>query len=473
VTYVERACPVDVEAALIGSVECGTLQVPESRSQGTGQVRLLVTTLTPPRVTSGDPLLVVGTDIATRPNYAGIAPLAQRTGRQIIFLEQRGTAHSEPSLACPGQTRATVGWAVPTGSLAWRAEAALQARRCYQHLTDLGVDVASYSVADMADDLADLIDVRGLAPVTVVSYGSTSLIAIELLRRHGDDVRAMVLDTPDLPGVDARIRTPMATASAITTVLRWCRADMTCASLYPRPANLLARALGTLADRPIRLRVQTPAGGAHVVLDPAMLVRVARQSMTDGGSAGIWGLPTAVPRLLDAVVRDDRARLRLALGELLGAQGPWCAGYRDKCMTAHVVDEGVWNTVLCRDIEPFTPLDRLPSPAPLAFRVAYDRAWWWEVCPHWPVPSADETEIEPLATDVPMLILVGGLAGPVSRSAVSRWTARMPNASIVVDPTGSHNVLGTPCMGELRDRWLADFRPPPLHPACAPTRLEW
>jgi hypothetical protein len=110
VTYAGRDCPVEVAAALVGSVACGTLEVPENRREDEGVVRLLVTTLTPARVAAEAPLLVVGTDMATRPNYAGIATVAQRTARPVIFLEQRGTAHSDrPSAVPPRHRRASNG----------------------------------------------------------------------------------------------------------------------------------------------------------------------------------------------------------------------------------------------------------------------------------------------------------------------------------------------------------------------------
>jgi pimeloyl-ACP methyl ester carboxylesterase len=349
----------------------------------------------------------------------------------------------------------------------------VRARDCHDYLSDHGIDVAAYGVEEMAADLADLIDVRRLAPVTLVTYGSTSRIALELLRRHSGDVRALVLDTPDLPGVDPRALAPATTASAIAKVLRWCQADRDCRTRHPEPTTLLRRAQSQLSARPLRLDAQTPTGDVRVVLDPALLVRLARQSLTDGGSAGTWGLPLALPRLFTAVLRSDRPRLRLALGELLGAQGPWCAGYRNKCMSSHVVDEGVWNTVLCRDIAPFTSPDAPRTASRPGFRQAYDDSWWWDVCSHWPVPPASATTAEPLITDVPVLVLVGGLAAPVPEETIRRWTARMPHVSIVVDPTGSHNVLGIGCMGEIRDGWLTDPHPVPVHPACAATRLEW
>ena len=48
-----------------------------------------------------DPMFHAGAELALTPGYSGVAPLAQRVHREVIMLDQRGTGHSEPSLACP------------------------------------------------------------------------------------------------------------------------------------------------------------------------------------------------------------------------------------------------------------------------------------------------------------------------------------------------------------------------------------
>ena len=100
--YSSRPCPDDVASAIVGTAECGTLTVPESRGSGGDRtVEALVVTVTPPEITAPDPILVVGADLATSLNYAGVIPVALRTGHRVVFLEQRGTSHSVPSLGCP------------------------------------------------------------------------------------------------------------------------------------------------------------------------------------------------------------------------------------------------------------------------------------------------------------------------------------------------------------------------------------
>jgi pimeloyl-ACP methyl ester carboxylesterase len=473
--YASRECPAEIAAALVGTVECGTLTVPENRSENIGWVRLLVTSLTPAEVLADDTIVVVGTDMASRPNYAGMAPLSQRTGRRVVVLEQRGTGHSEPSLACPEPEDPSqlITWSDRTGSRTWQRKANRLASRCLRSLVDAGVDVASYGVTEMAADVADLITLLDLAPADLISYGSASRIAFELMRAHPDVLRAVVLDTPDVPGSDPRALAAGRTRSAVAQVLLWCHQDPDCRGTYPNPLGLLRRALAAIAERPISVPVDTQGSRQRVVLDPALLVRVARQALTDGGSAGSWGLPEALPALLAAVADRDRARVAVALTELLGVQGPLCPGYRGKCMSAHVVDEGVYNSVLCQDIVPLAPSVRPARAAGQGLHRAYDRSWWWSICEHWPVGPADQGSTDPVRADVPVLILVGGLAASTPEHAIRAATRGLRNASVIRAPTGSHNVVGQPCLNRIRTAWLNDLTPRPRSPRCIEHRVDW
>jgi pimeloyl-ACP methyl ester carboxylesterase len=474
--YATTPCPEDVAVAVVGTVECGTLTVPESRpeagdpvSGADRTVRLLVVVVTPPGGTDHeDPMLVLGTEMATVPNYAGIVPLAQRTGRTVILLEPRGSAHSVPALACPPAAD-VVAWTDRTGSGQWRHKVAGLTRDCYGSLTAQGIDVAAYDVEEMAADAADLLVALDPGPVNVITYGSSSRIALELVRGHPGMLRTLVMDSPDFPGTDPRAVAAETTRSGIDQVLAWCAEDATCRGEHPRPAGLLDRALTTLDRNPITVPVETPDGQQTVRLDPGLLVRVARQAMTDGGSAGTWGLPTALPGLLAAVGRRDTGQVSAALSELLGYQGPLCAGYRPKCMPAHRVTEGVANTVLCRDVDPGRGPDE-PA-ASSGFRQAFDLGWWYAVCPDWPVATTHSSA--PVTTDVPTLVFVGGLAAPTPERVVRANTAGFTDLSVVVAPTGSHNVIGGGCLTGVRDTWVDDPHVDPSRPACLEQRLDW
>jgi len=147
-------------------------------------------------------------------------------------------------------------------------------------------------------------------------------------------------------------------------------------------------------------------------------------------------------------------------------------GYRGKCMSAHVVDEGVYNAVLCQDVAS-SPRTRSAPAAAHGFHLAYDRSWWWDVCERWPVGPAEMATADAVRTDVPVLVLAGGLAASTPEQVIRSATSSLRNVSVILAPTGSHNVIGQPCLYRLRTAWLNDLRPRPSEPHCVERRLEW
>ena len=196
-------CPDDVAGAVVGEIDCAMFTVPESRQPDGGDrtVQLFVATVRAPKAAPARPDPVLVTSLSSQPNYAGIAPLAQRVGRDVVMVDTRGTGHSLPSLECPEVDRTDAGvWAEPdpTGVL---VEAVQQ---CHARLTAAGVPVASYDLVEAAADLEDLRQALGIEQWNVTAYGNGSHLAVELLRQAPDTLRTLTLDSPDPPGLDPR-----------------------------------------------------------------------------------------------------------------------------------------------------------------------------------------------------------------------------------------------------------------------------
>jgi hypothetical protein len=189
-------CPADVADAVVGAVDCAWLTVPESRARPDSPlIQVLVTTVRAPSgAPDREPMLVTGS--ASRPNYAGIAPLAQRVRRDVIIVDTRGTGHSTPSLSCP-EVKATAPqiWVTPD-SADDRLRAAIAS--CHARLTSEGIGVASYdlveatSVREASIRTSALSSTRirrsttGSTPLTAISTGATGTAssAVSSTQRH-------------------------------------------------------------------------------------------------------------------------------------------------------------------------------------------------------------------------------------------------------------------------------------------------
>ena len=191
---------------IVAEVSCGYLTVPENRSKPGRSIRLLVTRVQPPAGSNpAEPLFVAGTETASVPGYSGTSPTAARVGREVIFLDPRGVGHSEPALECPevaGLTERTL--AMPVDDQATRTAFLDAVAGCHQRLTASGIDLGAYNVTEMAADAEDLRRALGIESWNVVTTGTASRIALEMLRWAPEHIRTVILDSPEVPGDDPR-----------------------------------------------------------------------------------------------------------------------------------------------------------------------------------------------------------------------------------------------------------------------------
>jgi pimeloyl-ACP methyl ester carboxylesterase len=459
--YATAPCPPDVSAVLVAEVICGYLTVPENRAKPGRTIRLLVTRIQPPAGTPrSEPVFRAGTDMAGTPNYAGTSPMAQRVRREVIILDARGTAHSEPSLDCPevaALTDRTL--AAPTDDPHTRAALLDAVGACHRRLTTAGIDLAAYNVTEMAADAEALRVALGVETWDVATSGTASRIALEMLRRTPEHIRAVLLDSPELPGADPRATAVDATRSALAAVLRLCAASPECERAFPDAEAALTGALAALDSRPATLTVRPNGRAVTVHFDAAMLLRVLRHMLSDGGSSGSFFTPGAVPRLLDAIVAGRLASLTSTLAAAFVGDLPYCVGYQPKCLQHHRQSLGVAYSVLCHDIAPFADPaipGRVASAAKMpGFVGAFGHSPYLDICERWPVGAAAANVAELVRSDVPVLVAVGAFAPYAPEASVRAGLAGLSHVTFLVDPAGGHNVVPrTPCIDEIRNDWL-------------------
>lgn len=456
------ACAPDILRAVVGAVDCRYVVVREQRGEvgsspsvtaGESSVRVHVTRIRPPDGTaSGAPLLVAGTHIGATPNYLGIAPLAQRTGRDVLVVDLRGTGHSQPSLDCP-EVHEAVEAGLATESVQAAAAAATTVAACARRLRDAGVDPSHYGLAAMADDLEDIRVALGLTDVDVVSYGSTAAAVVPFVTRHADAVRTVVLDSPLWAGIGGPSAED-ALAGVVDGVLVSCREDAECVREHGTPTLMEARR--EAAREPLRLVVPAGSGGSDTfVLDEERLLRVLRQMTSDGGSSGLALTVGAIPRLVADVSRRDAAALDKWLAPVLAAQEAFCLGRSPSCLAPrHHLSVGSWLTVVCDDLggrrDPWLDLPTGEEGTSL--------------CANWPARESAGAPT-PAAWTVPTLVVIGSRTAYSSPAIVRAALGGVPDLTWVEDPAAGSAVMArTTCVLEFRDRWLnapAPTSPPP------------
>jgi pimeloyl-ACP methyl ester carboxylesterase len=255
-------CPVPVPGA---RVECGYVQVPESRQDPLGrQLRLLVAVLRSPSAQpEPDPLVV--TSGGPGASSAGLLSLARSIyarDRDVVVVEQRGTRWSEPFLPCPEVEQAllaTLSTADPADVETGREVAA--AKRCAQRLRADGHDLSAYRTAESAADLADVRTALGFDRWNLYGLSYSTRLALTVLRDHPDGLRAVLLDSvspPETAQYDGQVT---GLRNAVDRLAADCAAQQACGRAYPDLQASLVAAARRLDASPLPVDAVSPTTG--------------------------------------------------------------------------------------------------------------------------------------------------------------------------------------------------------------------
>lgn len=430
-TYSEVACPADVEVAIVPPHTCGEVTITPTEGSA---VRLFVTQVEPPEPSDRAPVLETGTDVGMVPGYGGLAPIAQRTGRQLIIVDLAGTGHSTPSLACP-----EVDASPTTATSALEDPSILDAiESCRSRLEEAGVDPDLGTPDALGDQLAGVAAAMALDRVVVMGHGTTAAAAIALARRHPELVEALVVDSVAAPVTDPALPV-RAVAREVASA---CRGDRRCSAEYGDLDDLWRRSVDRARTSPLSVR----GTSADVVVHEAELMRAVRWLV-----APVAQGPSLLPALLREAATGRPATQLSSYASARTVGTPLCAGYLPKCDGAQAPALGAVLSAQC------------PQPP---------GSEWSAACAAWGTDDWTD-EVRPVR-DVPALALVGRFNPFATPEQAREYFARvLPDAHVVEDPVSGHNVLGTDCMRQVRNEWLEDPTVTPPEPDCLNAHLAW
>lgn len=446
-------CPDDIESSVIAPHECGYLTVLEDRTRPDGpRIRLFYLRVQPPGgPTEPEPIGSVGQEIAEVPDYGANVGVAESSGRELILLDQRGVGHSEPSLTCPEVDKIAGDLvAHPLSSDAVRSAIDEAVSACRARLAAAGVHPESYTVQAAAQDLADLRHALGLPSWNLLAWGSASRVLLESPRLDPEGIRALVLDAPQFPQLDAISEAGPETREAIGALAETCAASVGCAHRYPHLEQALSRAVAALDRSPVAVWVN----GSRVVVDGGALMRVVRQLVSSDQEA-----EGSLPQLVSSALHGNVHAVARELADDPGI----CVGYVPRC-GEDPLSLGAYLSFTCPD-----------APASIEGPGVYTEAFgeadpYLGACRAWGVePGGDHAA--PVRTDVPALVLRGAYDAFSPLDAVRRATATMPNAHVVLVPYLGHDVFayGQDCLRDVRNRWFTHPQNAPDFAACLQT----
>jgi pimeloyl-ACP methyl ester carboxylesterase len=418
------------------AAKCGTLDVPENRDKPGGRRITLAVAVLPANTLNprSDPLFILAGGPGQAASFLG--PFAAsltgvRKDRDIVLVDQRGTGRSSP-LDCaafkPDDT--------PEATL--ELDPVPKATACAKELAARGVDATQYTTAAW---IADLEAVRAALDYPKInlwggSYGTRA--AMEYVRRHPDRVRSVVLDGVAPPSMKVSLDVWPSRDVALSEVLDACARSPACRAAHPDlPATLAA------------IREHLGAQGRAITLTDPRTGEAQAEHVTFDHVIGALQPLTYAPEL-SALMPEIIARVAA------GDYGPLYASAM--LVTADLAEQmsnALHYSVTCtEDFPRVTAADVTRALADVRARTLALRAL--AVCDVWPKGKAPADAATPVQSDVPTLILSGGL-DPVTPPGNGAEVAKtLPRSRHVVARGYGHIVSPHACGPRLVSAFVDD-----------------
>jgi pimeloyl-ACP methyl ester carboxylesterase len=458
-TFDSAPCPDDVTAVLVVPVSCGYLTVLEDRSgRSERTIRLFITKIEPVGGhPAPDPVVILDRDIGAWPEYGGLSPHFDRVE---YVIDPRGSAHSEPSLACPEvEQLATSLLAVPISDQGARADLTNAVKTCRDRLTGEGIDLSAYSIDEMAADVEDLRQTLSIDEWNLQSWTSNARVMLEVMKDYPAHVRTSVLISPEFPQSDPIGGGITATKYSWGQLSAACAAQQACDRRFPEVRQALSEGIAKLDAHPATLVERNSLAAAEaghafkILIDGGMLLRIARAALGAEGGAGL----SSLLGVLEAIRGGQVPTSLLTIAGSITSAPALCVGFSFDCRPQR--SDGTFYSVFCHDELPFIDRDALASAAvgDAAAQEDFVESPYFDICEVWDVGTADPSAGQPVTSDIPTLFIAGQFEPFSSVPEIQAASETFPNSYVIVTPWQSTNPNGSlECPRSIRTAWWDD-----------------
>ncbi|HSD00054.1 MAG TPA: alpha/beta fold hydrolase [Casimicrobiaceae bacterium] len=408
------------------AVQCGRLEVPENRTHPDGRKLSIFVAVLPANTLSPkpDPLVLLaggpGQAASTLGPFAMQLAAVRRT-RDILLIDQRGTGRSSP-LDC----RAFA----PDEHAEFDIDPVPKSLLCAWQLAEKHVDASQYTTAAWVADLDAVREALGYRQWNLWGGSYGTRVAQEYVRRHPEQVRSVVLDGVAPPSMRISFDVWRTRDDALDGVIAACRASPLCAKAHPDPDATL-RDIEHALDGGKTIMLRDPRTGItrdmHIDFETVI---GALQPLTYAPDAA-----SLIPELLALAHEGDFAPLFAASLVIVGD-------------LPEQFSPALHYSVTCaEDVPRVTRAERANGVDDERVRALARRTL--AVCDQWPKGSFDGDFAQPLRSNVPTLLLSGGL-DPVTPPAYGDEVARtLPHSRHIVARGFGHIVSPHACAPRL------------------------
>ncbi|MEO8315217.1 MAG: alpha/beta fold hydrolase [Pseudomonadota bacterium] len=414
--------------------ECGHLTVPENRGASGGRQLQLFVARVPSlsRRRAPEPLFILaggpGLGAGTFYTSAAAAFARIRRNHDIVIVDQRGTGKSQP-LNCEIDEQQL--WD------AGETDTARIMRECRIRLAR-DHDLTQYTTSVAVQDLDAVRSALGYQRIAMYGSSYGTRVAQQYARRHPEHTQALILDGVVPPTQILGLSTPMDAEHALKRIFARCRADVGCAKQFGDPEQDYQQLRTKLAATSVPVSLTDPRSNlpTRMSLNSTVFAAALRLASYSDQQAAL--LPLALHM---ANKRNEFAPL--AAQYLLAA-----ASYDA------VVAYGMHNSVVCTEDVPFFASKKIDRNRIMETFLGTSQIDALEsLCREWPAGVLDPDLHQPMASNVPALLL-SGTSDPVTPAAFGAEAAKgFSHALHVQLAEQGHGQLMRACI----DKLMADF----------------
>jgi pimeloyl-ACP methyl ester carboxylesterase len=355
-------------------------------------------------------------------------PLFQKLNdvRDVVLIDQRGTGNSNP-LDCDEDD---------DQSMQSLFEDALPQQVVERCLETLHADATKYITSIAVEDYDEALTALGYRHVNLWGGSYGTRMALEFLRRHGDRVRTAVLDGVAPPGMKLPLSFVADGDAALERLIADCDADERCRQLYPGLRGMIAQVRGELARSPVRADIQDPRTGEHETISVNENVFLS----------GIFR-PLYVAELASLLPYGIASAARGDFNPLLAQNLEFADDISEN------LSIGMHLSVICaEDVPRITPGDLARLKDSFFGRALVDD--FIGACKVWPKGEVPRDFYDPVRSDVPVLLLSGGIDPATPPRHAQQVAQTLTHARHFVAPRVGHGVSLRGCAPRLVESFV-------------------
>jgi pimeloyl-ACP methyl ester carboxylesterase len=329
----------------------------------------------------------------------------------LILFDQRGIGFSQPALNCGGDMVL-----------------------CRELYSRAGTEISAFNSVENALDVGDIRSQLGYEKLDVygISYGT--LLAQHVMRLNESVVRSVTLDAVLPVGMNALVDNIATKDRALRKVLEACETDVGCNQAFPNLYFQLEQAFENVRNKPVVVKIRGGErnGGFDLKLNEYMVYGFLIASLYDTNAN------PRIPLFIHGLANKDSRGLEQILSPYFALE--------NVSIEVDAFAQGMYLTVVCREMVVLNPtewatslgFDVLPIYRELSTKPSSGVV---KSCRDWKPGVASATDLEPVVSRIPTLILTGKF-DPVTPSEYARAVASQLERVQVVEFIGGHGVMG-------------------------------